>query len=587
MENGINKQQSKLTLIAGLLTLANIGTIAFIIYSFYKNNFGPSIVGACVLLFVLTITSVVVGVEARKKERNGLVYPFLVIDSCIIVAMSIVTIAGVLLTFGGRETNNDKQQKVNNEATIEYVRKQINGTTIRLYSEQEDEDDFKYRDYDKKVVNEFMSLEFTQDFSYLDQKDCEIEFFKASDHSAYFNKDYTILTIHAENGGFLYGHFTADNRYTLNESDASDFKEETLFTEHYAKIISSYRDLPKLYNQWCSVVRWEKTTRPFLRGAEFLWQEGHTMHETEQEARTEALKMLEIYDDLGRDLLAIPFTKGRKTEKEKFAGAVETYSIEALMPDGKGLQSGTTHYFGTGFAKAFGVTFQGRDGKLANPHQTSWGVSTRLLGAIIMVHGDDNGLVLPPHVAPIQVVVIPVAQNKPGVIPAARELTDMIKAAGIRVKLDESDKSAGWKFSEYEMKGVPIRVEIGPRDIEAGNVTLAKRNTGEKITVKKEEMVATINKLIDEIHDEMYKKALAYLLDHVTEVHNMDELNAALEKGGYAKMMWCEDEECENKIKELTNATARCIPFNQIPFDDVCPVCAKKAKKVVLFAKAY
>ena len=362
---------------------------------------------------------------------------------------------------------------------------------------------------------------------------------------------------------------------------------ETLFTEHYAKIISSYRDLPKLYNQWCSVVRWEKTTRPFLRGAEFLWQEGHTMHETEQEARTEALKMLEIYDDLGRDLLAIPFTKGRKTEKEKFAGAVETYSIEALMPDGKGLQSGTTHYFGTGFAQAFGVTFQGRDGKLANPHQTSWGVSTRLLGAIIMVHGDDNGLVLPPHVAPIQVVVIPVAQNKPGVIPAARELADMVKAAGIRVKLDESDKSAGWKFSEYEMKGVPIRVEIGPRDIEAGNVTLAKRNTGEKITVKKEEMVSTINKLIDEIHDEMYKKALAYLLDHVTEVHNMDELNAALEKGGYAKMMWCGEEDCENKIKELTNATARCIPFNQIPFDDVCPVCGKKAKKVVLFAKAY
>ena len=362
---------------------------------------------------------------------------------------------------------------------------------------------------------------------------------------------------------------------------------ETLFTEHYAKIISSYRDLPKLYNQWCSVVRWEKTTRPFLRGAEFLWQEGHTMHETEQEARTEALKMLEIYDDLGRDLLAIPFTKGRKTEKEKFAGAVETYSIEALMPDGKGLQSGTTHYFGTGFAQAFGVTFQGRDGKLANPHQTSWGVSTRLLGAIIMVHGDDNGLVLPPHVAPIQVVVIPVAANKPGVIPAARELADMVKAAGIRVKLDESDKSAGWKFSEYEMKGVPIRVEIGPRDIEAGNVTLAKRNTGEKITVKKEEMVATINTLIDEIHDEMYKKALSYLLDHVTEVHNMDELNAALEKGGYAKMMWCGDEDCENKIKELTNATARCIPFNQIPFDDVCPVCGKKAKKVVLFAKAY
>ncbi len=362
---------------------------------------------------------------------------------------------------------------------------------------------------------------------------------------------------------------------------------ETLFTEHYAKIISSYRDLPKLYNQWCSVVRWEKTTRPFLRGAEFLWQEGHTMHETEEEARTEALRMLEIYDDCGRDLLAIPFVKGRKTEKEKFAGAMETYSIEALMPDGKGLQSGTTHYFGTGFSEAFGVTFQGRDGKLAHPHQTSWGVSTRLLGAIIMVHGDDNGLSLPPYVAPIQAVVIPVAAQKPGVIPAARELAKMIKDAGLRVKLDESDKSPGWKFAEYEMKGVPLRIEIGPRDIEAGNVTIATRYNGEKITVKKEEMVDKINELIPQIHKAMYEKAYRYLLDHVTEIHNLEELNAALEKGGYAKMMWCGDQECEDKIKELTNATARCIPFNQISFDVTCPVCGKKATKVVLFAKAY
>ena len=362
---------------------------------------------------------------------------------------------------------------------------------------------------------------------------------------------------------------------------------ETLFTEHYAKIISSYRDLPKLYNQWCSVVRWEKTTRPFLRGAEFLWQEGHTMHETEEEARTEALKMLEIYDDLGRDVLAIPFSKGRKTEKEKFAGAEETYSIEAVMPDGKALQSGTTHYFGQGFAKAFNVQFQGRDGKLAYPHQTSWGVSTRLLGAIIMVHGDDNGLVLPPYVAPIQAVVIPVAQQKPGVIPAARELFNTLKDAGIRVKLDESDKTAGWKFSEYEMKGVPIRVEIGPRDMENGVVTLAKRNTGEKISIKKEELVDKVKELLDVIHKEMYQKALKYLLEHTTEVRNLDELNKALDKGGYSKMMWCGNQACEDKIKELYQATARCMPFNQMPFDDVCPVCGKKASKVVLFAKAY
>ena len=362
---------------------------------------------------------------------------------------------------------------------------------------------------------------------------------------------------------------------------------EVLFCDHYAKIIKSYRDLPKLYNQWCSVVRWEKTTRPFLRGAEFLWQEGHTMHESEEEARTEALKMLEIYDDCGRDLLAIPFSTGRKTDKEKFSGALETYSIEALMPDGKALQSGTTHYFGNGFAKAFGIQFQGRDGKLANPYQTSWGVSTRLIGATIMVHGDDNGLVLPPQVAPIQVVIIPVAQNKPGVIPAARDVAKRIENLGLRVKLDDSDKTPGWKFSEWEMKGVPLRVELGPRDIEKGQVVLAKRNTGEKIAIEMADLENKVQELMKVIHKEMYEKALKYLLDHTTEVRSLEEMNAVLERGGYAKMMWCGDQACEDKIKELYNATARCLPFNQIEFDDVCPVCGKKAKKVVLFAKAY
>ena len=362
---------------------------------------------------------------------------------------------------------------------------------------------------------------------------------------------------------------------------------EVLFCEHYAKVISSYRDLPKLYNQWCSVVRWEKTTRPFLRGAEFLWQEGHTMHETEEGARTETLRMLEIYDDLGKEALAVPFIKGRKTDKEKFAGAEETYTIEALMPDGKALQSGTTHYFGNGFSKAFGVQFQGRDGKLASPHQTSWGVSTRLLGAIIMVHGDDNGLVLPPKVAPIQAVIIPVAANKPGVLPAARELYNELLKTNLRVKLDDSDRSPGWKFAEYEMKGVPVRIEIGPRDIENGVVTIAKRNDGTKIQVKKEEMVETVVRLMEQIHQEMYEKAYSYLLDHVTEVHSLEELDAALEKGGYAKMMWCGDQCCEDEIKKLTTATARCMPFNQQKIGDICPVCGKKATKVVLFAKAY
>ena len=362
---------------------------------------------------------------------------------------------------------------------------------------------------------------------------------------------------------------------------------EVLFCDHYAKIIKSYRDLPKLYNQWCSVVRWEKTTRPFLRGAEFLWQEGHTMHESEEEARTEALKMLEIYDDCGRDLLAIPFSTGRKTDKEKFSGALETYSIEALMPDGKALQSGTTHYFGNGFAKAFGIQFQGRDGKLTNPYQTSWGVSTRLIGATIMVHGDNNGLVLPPQVAPIQVVVIPIAQNKPGVIPVARDVAKRLENLGLRVKLDDSDKTPGWKFSEWEMKGVPLRVELGPRDIEKGQMILAKRNTGEKIVIEFADLESKVQELLKVIHKEMYEKALRYLIDHTTEVHSLDELNAVLERGGYAKMMWCGEQACEDKIKELYNATARCLPFNQIEFDDVCPVCGKKAKKVVLFAKAY
>jgi len=362
---------------------------------------------------------------------------------------------------------------------------------------------------------------------------------------------------------------------------------EVLFCDHFQKIINSYRDLPKLYNQWCSVVRWEKTTRPFLRGSEFLWQEGHTMHETEEEARTETLKMLQIYDDLGRDILAVPFVKGRKTNKEKFAGAEETYTIEALMPDGKALQSGTTHYFGNGFAKAFGIQFQGRDGKLQAPYQTSWGVSTRLLGSVIMVHGDDNGLVLPPRVAPIQVVVIPIAAQKPGVIPAAREVAKTLKDAGIRVKIDDSDKSPGWKFSEYEMKGVPLRLEIGPRDIENKQCMLAKRNDGTKVAASLEGLVDTVKALLDTIHDEMYQKANAFVQSHIRECHSIEEIEKALDDRCYAKVMWCEDEACELKIKEMFQATARAIPFNQIAFDETCPICGKKAKKVVLFGRAY
>ncbi|MCI6358002.1 MAG: proline--tRNA ligase [Erysipelotrichaceae bacterium] len=363
---------------------------------------------------------------------------------------------------------------------------------------------------------------------------------------------------------------------------------ETLFCEHFAKVVSSYRDLPKKYNQWCSVVRWEKTTRPFLRGSEFLWQEGHTIHRTKDEAKHETLMMLDVYNAMGKDLLAIPFVTGQKTEKEKFAGAEETYTVEALMHDGKALQSGTTHYFGDGFAKAFGITFQDQDGKVKNVYQTSWGVSTRLIGAIIMVHGDDNGLVLPPYVAPIQVVIVPIQQAKPGIMNKCHELKERLEKMNLRVKLDDTDRTPGWKFAEYEMKGVPVRIELGPRDLENNVVTVCKRNNHEKIQISIDRLEDEIPQLLSTIHEEMYQKALKQLLNSITEVHTYDELKEVVNvKGGYAKMMWCGCEECENKIKEDTNATSRCMPFDQKPFMDTCPICGKKATKVVLFAKAY
>ena len=362
---------------------------------------------------------------------------------------------------------------------------------------------------------------------------------------------------------------------------------ECVFTDHYKNIISSYRDLPKLYNQWCSVVRWEKTTRPFLRGSEFLWQEGHTMHASEEEARQEALRMLDIYDKCGKDLLAVPFIKGKKTDKEKFAGAEETYSIEALMHDGKALQSGTTHYFGQGFAKAFGVQYLDKDGKIKVPHQTSWGVSTRLIGSIIMVHGDDNGLVLPPFVAPIQTVIIPIQMQKEGVLDTANKIKAELEKLNIRVKLDDSDKTPGWKFSEYEMKGIPLRIEIGPRDIQAGVCTIVKRNDGTKEVVKLDEIHTEIPRLLKVIHEEMYQKALENLAANVKEAHNLEELGKIVEKGGYAKVMWCGDVACENKVKEMFNATSRCMPFAQIKIDDHCAICGGEAKYLILFAKAY
>ncbi len=362
---------------------------------------------------------------------------------------------------------------------------------------------------------------------------------------------------------------------------------ETLFCEHYAKIINSYRDLPKLYNQWCSVVRWEKTTRPFLRTCEFLWQEGHTMHETGEEALEETERMLNVYADFCEQSLAIPVTKGRKTKKEQFAGAEATYTIEAMMHDGKALQSGTSHYFGDGFSRAFDITFQGRENKPEYPHQTSWGMSTRIIGAIIMTHGDDNGLVLPPDIAPIQVVVLPIAQHKEGVLDKAHEITERLKKV-CRVKIDDSDNSAGWKFSEYEMKGVPLRLEMGPRDIASNQCVLVRRDNREKTIVPLDELETKIPELLRAVHDGLYNKALANREARTYTAETFEELKKLAEtKSGFIKTMWCGDEACEIKVKEEAGLTSRCMPFEQEHLSDVCPICGKPAKTSIIWGKAY
>lgn len=364
---------------------------------------------------------------------------------------------------------------------------------------------------------------------------------------------------------------------------------ETLFCEHYANIVHSYRDLPKLYNQWVSVVRWEKTTRPFLRSREFLWQEGHTIHATAEEAVEETERMLNVYAEFCENALAMPVVKGKKTESDKFAGAVSTYAIEALMHDGKALQAGTSHYFGDGFAKAFGIEYTDKENKRVNPHQTSWGVTTRLIGAIIMTHGDDNGLVLPPAVAPVQVVIIPIAQHKEGVLDKANELKERLAKYNLRVKLDDSDNSPGWKFAEYEMKGVPVRVEIGPKDIEAGQCVIATRHNGEKNIISLDELEETVAKKLNEVRDGLYKKALENRERRTYACKTMDEIISVLEeKGdGFVKAMWCGDEACEDIVKEKTGVGSRCIPFEQENISDVCVCCGKPAKAMVYWGKAY
>ncbi|MCT4686974.1 proline--tRNA ligase [Vallitalea sp.] len=362
---------------------------------------------------------------------------------------------------------------------------------------------------------------------------------------------------------------------------------ETLFCEHYSNEIQSYRDLPKLYNQWCSVVRWEKTTRPFLRSLEFLWQEGHTAHATADEAMEETINILNLYAKFCEDVLAIPMIKGQKTDKEKFAGAKATYTIESLMHDGKALQSGTSHNFGDGFAKAFDITYTDKDNKLSHVHQTSWGVSTRLLGGIIMVHGDDNGLVLPPMIAPTQVIIIPIMQKKEGVLDKANEVKKALSKFA-RVKLDDSDKSPGWKFSEHEMKGIPLRVELGPKDIEKNQAVIVRRDTREKYFVSLDELHHKVTELLEDVQKSMLEKARIHRDKHTYTATTMDELSDIMNNNpGFVKAMWCGDTSCEEKIKEETGATSRCIPFEQEEISDVCICCGKPAKKIVYWGKAY
>ena len=398
---------------------------------------------------------------------------------------------------------------------------------------------------------------------------------KEKDHVEGFAPECAIVTIGGQN--------------QLSERLIVRPTSETLFCQHFKDIIHSYRDLPKIYNQWVNVCRWEKTTRPFLRTSEFLWQEGHTMHASEEEAREETLRMLKVYEDFYLESLAIPAVTGKKTEKEKFAGAEETYTIEPMMHNGVALQGGTTHYFGDGFAKAFDITYTDKDNTVKYPHQTSWGVSTRMIGAIIMTHGDDNGLILPPAVAPIQVVVIPVMQHKEGVLDKAREITEQLRAAGLRVKMDDSDNSPGWKYSEYEMKGVPVRLEIGPRDLESGSCVLVSRVSRNKNFVSLENISDQVKEMLKSVHDELVARALKNREEKTSDAHSYEEfLEIAEKKPGFIRAMWCGETECEEKLKDVTGGVkSRCIPFNEEQLSETCVCCGKKAKHMVIWGRQY
>lgn len=361
---------------------------------------------------------------------------------------------------------------------------------------------------------------------------------------------------------------------------------EVLFCDYYKKIIKSYRDLPKLYNQWCTIVRWEKTTRPFLRSREILWQEGHTMHATAEEAIAETLKMLHVYEDFQRNYLAIPVIIGKKTEKEKFAGAESSYSLEAMMYDGVALQNGTSHYFGDGFAKAFGIEYLDKENKLVTPFQTSWGVTTRMIGALIMVHGDDRGLVIPPNIAPTKVMIIPIG-NKEEVINTTDIIAKTLKTNNISYKIDNSNKTPGFKFAEAEVKGYPVRIEIGPRDLENNEVTIVRRDTLEKIKAKIEDITATLEDIFPKMQANMYDKALKRRDSMIYEANNYDEFTTIAEnKPGFIKANWCGDVACENKIKDDFNMKSRCLIEDE-PISGPCVCCGKDAKYRLYFGKQY
>ncbi|KUP24322.1 proline--tRNA ligase [Paenibacillus sp. DMB5] len=402
-------------------------------------------------------------------------------------------------------------------------------------------------------------------------------FQKEKDHIEGFNPELPWVT---EAGGDV-----------LEERLAVRPTSETMFGHMYSKWIQSYRDLPVLINQWANVVRWEKRTLPFIRTTEFLWQEGHTAHENETEAREETMRMLENYRDFVESYLAIPVVTGQKTPSERFAGAVDTYSIEAMMKDGRAVQAATSHYLGTKFAEAFEIQYLSRENSLEYVHTTSWGSTTRLIGSLIMVHGDDRGLALPPKVAPTQVIMIPIGppKTREAVIGRTDELFKQLKDAGVRVRVDDrADLTPGWKFNEYEMRGVPVRLELGPRDMENGVCVLVSRITGEKKVIQQDNLVEEVQAMLEQVHNEMFERALKFREDHFYSVDSLEEMKASMEeKRGFALAGWCGTEECEDKVKEETGAGSRNIPFNPAEQKTTCICCGKPAKHTVVFAKAY